>query len=121
MKKLPDAEFEVMRVIWENTPPLTTKQIMEYLDPNKEWKPQTVLTLLVRLTERGFITSEKKGKERHYFPIIKEEEYLAEETKAFMSKFHKNSFASLFSAFFRGSKVSKQDIEELEKWMRERK
>lgn len=121
MQKLPDAEFEVMKTIWESKPPVTTKEIMAKLDPIKEWKAQTVLTLLVRLTARGFISSEKQGKERLYSPIITEEEYLAFETKDFMGKFHKNSFASLFSAFYRGKEISNKEIEELKQWMNERK
>ncbi len=121
MKKLPEAEFEVMKIIWASTPPVTTKDIISKLDPIKGWKSQTVLTLLVRLTTREFIRSEKHGKERFYFPIISEDEYLAFETKDFMNKFHKNSFASLFSAFYKGKQVSEKDLNELEKWMNERR
>lgn len=121
MKKLPDAEFEVMKVIWSSTPPVTTRDIMQKLDPIKEWKSQTVLTLLVRLTERSFIRSEKHGKERLYFPIVTEEEYLSFETKDFMNKFHKNSFANLFSAFYKGKEIDEKDLDEIEKWMHERR
>lgn len=121
MKKLPEAEFEVMKIIWNSPPPVTTRDIMNKLDSTKEWKSQTVLTLLVRLTDRAFIRSEKQGKERLYFPIVSEDEYLAFETKDFMSKFHKNSFASLFSAFYKGRKMDEKDLDELEKWLKERK
>ena len=31
MKKLPDTEFDVMKVVWDNTPPVTTTMIMEQL------------------------------------------------------------------------------------------
>ena len=57
IKRLPDSEFEVMKVIWSNEPPITTLQIMEKLDSGKDWKPQTVLTMLVRLIEKGFLIS----------------------------------------------------------------
>ena len=29
MKKLPDTEYEVMKAVWDNTPPVTTTMIME--------------------------------------------------------------------------------------------
>lgn len=121
MKKLPEAEFEIMKTIWATVPPVTTKQISEILTPDKDWKPQTILTLLVRLTERGFIRSEKQGKERLYYPIISEDEYLAFETQDFMTRFHHQSFASLFSAFYKGKKISEKDLDELETWLKERK
>ena len=31
IKKLPDAEFEVMKVVWANEPPVTTAVIMEQI------------------------------------------------------------------------------------------
>ena len=65
IKRLPDAEFEIMKIIWNSTPPVTTAQIMEKLGNEKDWNPQTVLTMLVRLIEKGFLTSERAGRERN--------------------------------------------------------
>ena len=49
LKKIPDAEFEIMKVVWSNEPPLTTKVIMEQLGNEKEWKAPTVISLMLRL------------------------------------------------------------------------
>ena len=38
LKKLPDAEFDVMKVIWDNEPPVTTTSVREQLGKEKEWK-----------------------------------------------------------------------------------
>lgn len=62
IKKLPDAEFEVMKVVWANEPPVTTAVIMEQIGKEKEWKIQTIVSLMPRLAERGFLRSEKKGR-----------------------------------------------------------
>ena len=43
IKKLPDAEFEVMKVVWANEPPVTTAVIMEQIGKEKEWKIQTIV------------------------------------------------------------------------------
>lgn len=120
IKKLPDSEFEIMKVIWSNTPPLTTKEIEEKLDNNKGWKPQTILSLLGRLVDRGFLSSEKKGKERLYYPIVLEENYLVYETEEFMEKFHKNSFLSLVNTLYKGRKLSDKDLEEFKEWIKEK-
>ena len=42
IKKLPDAEFDIMKVVWDNEPPATTAMVMEWLGKEKEWKIQTV-------------------------------------------------------------------------------
>ncbi|MDR1688268.1 MAG: BlaI/MecI/CopY family transcriptional regulator [Clostridiales bacterium] len=95
MKKLPDAEFDIMKVVWANEPPITTSEIMKHLGGDKKWKIQTVVTLMLRLAERGFLRSEKNGKEREYFPLVSKEDYLRFETGNFLKHFHNNSFFNL--------------------------
>lgn len=120
IKKLPDAEFEIMKVVWSNEPPITSSIIMEQLGKEKEWKAQTILTLMVRLVERGFLRTEKNGKERTYFPLISKENYLKFETSDFMERFHGNSFASLVTTLYEGKKIKDSDLDELTKWLRNR-
>lgn len=119
LKKLPDAEFEIMKVIWDNDPPITTNLIMELLGKEKEWKAQTVITLMLRLVDRGFLRTEKKGKERTYFPLIGKEDYLKFETGDFMNRFHSNSITSLVATLHSGNKLNAADLDELEKWLKE--
>lgn len=121
MKKVPDAEFDIMKVVWANEPPITTNIIMEKLGKQKEWKAQTVITLLLRLVKRGFIRTEKNGKERTFFPIISKEEYLKFESGDFMERFHGNSFISLVATLYNDKKIKDSDIEELAKWIKEKK
>ena len=115
MKKLPDSEFEIMKVVWAHDPPITTEIIMENLGNEKKWKKQTAFTLLNRLVERKFLNTEKQGKERLYFPLVNKEDYLKFETEKFMEQFHDNSFTSLVATLYGGQKLSNTDIAELEK------
>lgn len=120
-KKLPDAEFEIMKVVWANEPPITTSIIMEQLGNEKDWKAQTVITLLLRLVNRGFIRTEKNGKERTYFPIVSKEDYLKFESGDFMERFHANSFTSLVATLYNDKKISDSDLDELAKWLKEKR
>ena len=120
IKRLPDAEFEIMKIIWKNTPPVTTIQIMRSLESDKKWKPQTVLTMLVRLIEKGFLTSEKVGKERNYTPIIGEQDYMRIETGDFMKRYYGNSVGSLVKTLYDGQNLSQEDLRELKEWLEER-
>ncbi|HAX51220.1 MAG TPA: transcriptional regulator [Lachnospiraceae bacterium] len=121
IKKLPDAEFDIMKVVWVNEPPITTNTIMQQLGKEREWKAQTVISLMLRLVKRGFLRTEKKGKERTYFPIISREEYLKFETGDFMERFHENSFTSLVATLYDGDKIKDSDLDRLEKWLKERR
>ncbi|MEA4897783.1 BlaI/MecI/CopY family transcriptional regulator [Bacillota bacterium Meth-B3] len=120
IRKLPDAEFDVMQVVWASEPPITSAVIMERLGRRKGWKAQTVLTLLTRLVERGFLRTEKHGKERSYFPLIGRADYLKFETGDFMARFHGNSFASLVAALYDGQGLREGDLDELAQWLKER-
>lgn len=120
IKRLPDAEFAIMKVIWKNTPPMTTTQIMEKLGPGKDWKPQTVLTMLVRLIEKGFLQSERVGRERNYTPAIVEQDYMQIETGDFMKRYYGNSIGSLVKTLYDGQNLSQEDLQELKEWLKER-
>ena len=121
LKKLPDAEFDVMKVIWDNKPPVTTTSVREQLGKEKEWKIQTVVTLMLRLVERGFLRSEKHGKERTYFPLVSKEDYLKFETGNFMKQYHNSSLFNLINTLYDGEALTDKDIDELLKWAKERR
>ena len=55
MKKLPqisEAEFEVMRVIWEHAP-ISTNEVTDRLTKTTQWSPKTIQTMLKRLVTKG--------------------------------------------------------------------
>lgn len=120
IKKLPDAEFEIMKSVWHSEEPVTSPILTEklrYTHPDKDRKPQTVMTMLVRLEKKGFLRSEKNGKERLYYSAVTEEEYMKVEAESFRSKFSEGSFTGLVKALNGGKKISEKDIEELQNWL----
>lgn len=120
IKKLPDGEFEIMKAVWQSEEPVTSPLLTEKLKhilSEKDWKQQTVMTMLVRLEKKGFLRSEKNGKERSYYSIVSEAEYMEVEAQNFRNKFSGGSFSGLVKALNGGEKISKQDIEELQKWL----
>jgi predicted transcriptional regulator len=120
IKRLPEAEFELMQITWQNEPPMSTNQIIACLSPDNTWKPQTVLTLLVRLIEKGFLSSEKVGKDRIYSPIISRDEYLQAEISGLFDRLHGNSVLSLVNTIYGGKKLSEKEIADLRGWLDER-
>ena len=113
IKKIPDTEFEVMKVVWANEPPINSGIIMEQLGNKKDWKVQTVISLLLRLVDRGFLKSEKVGRERTYYPLIEKEDYLAFETGNFLKQYHNSSFLNLAHTLYEEDAITQEDIEEL--------
>lgn len=120
IKKLPDAEFEIMKTIWHSEEPVSSPELTEKLRrslPDKDWKPQTVLTMLTRLEKKGFLRSEKDKKERSYFSLVSEQEYLAVEQESFRKRFAGKSFSGFVKALYDGENVSEEELKELKDWI----
>ena len=117
-KKLPDAEFDVMMAIWESDPPVNTAYLMEAVGRNHGWKAPTLISFLVRLEERGYIVSEKKGKERYYTPIAERAAYLRLTTEQFVRQYHGGSFVQMMDSLYNGKRLSESDIDELLQWLK---
>lgn len=119
--RLPDAELEIMKIIWENDQGETTSAyIMERLEGKKDWVVTTVLNFLARLVDRGFLTARRNGKTNLYTPIIDEESYLESESKSFLGRLHGNSLKSLVASLYGGNAISADDLEELRHYINEK-
>lgn len=113
IKRLPDGEFTILKVIWQLPNPTTSAQIMEKLGEDNHWKPQTLLTVLARLTEKGFLESVRKGRERQYTVIISEDEYLEVETSDFLKRYSGHSMGGLVKTLFSSNSLSDNELDEL--------
>ena len=115
MRRLPDAEFDIMNEVWRMAPPVTTHMLMETIGTEKCWKVPSLITLMNRLIERGFLRSEKTGKERRYYPLVEKDEYLRYETQNFLERVHGGSVQSFITAL--GKPLSDEEKEALGKWI----
>ena len=58
IRRLPDAELEVMQAIWECEEPVSRADIYVILKDTHPMALTTLLTLLTRLSEKGFVRIE---------------------------------------------------------------
>src|SRR6058998_3554079 len=86
LPSISDAEWIVMRAIWERGP-LTTNQVVEALQNRTHWKPKTIQTLLARLTRKGALTFEKKGREYLFRPLVAAADCEHAITRSFLGRF----------------------------------
>ena len=112
IRRLPDAELEVMQAIWACKPPVARTDIEEILYKTHPMAMTTLLTLLTRLSEREFITIEKNGRRSYYTPRISQKDYLASQSKTFVDKLCGGSI-STFATALCNSGLSKEELAEL--------
>ena len=112
IRKLPDSELEVMQAIWSYDAPVLRKTIEEHLKDIHPMAQTTLLTLLTRLSEKGFIRIEKNGRSSCYYPLIKEQEYLADQSNRFFNKLCGGSISTFANALC-DSGLTKEELAEL--------
>lgn len=112
IRKLPDAELEVMQAIWACTPPVARTDIEEILKDTHPMALTTLLTLLSRLSEKGFIKIEKISRSARYYPLVTRQEYLAEQSKRFLNQLCGGNLSTFATALCH-SGLSREELAQL--------
>ncbi len=120
IKRLPDSELELMQIIWKLEYPVSRPDIEKNLPKNHQLAATTILTLLTRLCEKGFLKVEKQGKTNLYTPLIAEKDYLAGESRNILNRLYGGSLKA-FAMSLVDSGVSREEIDELRKMLDENK
>lgn len=118
IRRLPDSELAVMQTVWECTPPVSRSALEEKLLPRYPMAQTTLLTLLTRLAQKGFLTIEKQGRANYYLPLVSRDAYLAEQSRRFVDQLCGGSI-SLFASALCDSGLSREELDELRKLLEE--
>ncbi len=112
IRRLPDTEQEVMQALWACKAPAARKEIEALLFQTHPMAMTTLLTLLTRLSEKGFLTITKNGRRSYYTPCVTQEEYLAAQSRTFIKKLCGGNL-SVFANALCDSGLSREELEEL--------
>ncbi len=115
IKRLPEAELEIMMCLWDASESVQRS----YFSRQFDWADSTILTLLSRLVNRGFVTCTKKGNKNIYTPAITREEYMKVENTNFLQKLHKGSLKHFVASLADADNLTNDDIDELENLLKE--
>lgn len=113
IKRLPDAELEIMLVIWRSKGQVSSSYILEKLKDKRGWALATLMTVLSRLVDKGFLLCEKEGRSNRYSPVISEEEYKESESRSTLAKLFDNSIQDMVMSLYNGKAINKDDLSEL--------
>lgn len=117
IKRLPDAELEIMLIVWKAAAPVNSSYILEQLGSQRKWALATLMTVLARLTEKGFLVCEKQGRNNFYSAVIDEDEYKENEGKSILEKLYDNSFNNLVTSLYNSKVIRKSDLAELRRFL----
>ena len=119
-KRLSDAEWDVMEVLWSAGQPLTATDIDEALSKgDRDWSLATVKSLLSRLLAKQAVAPAKDGRRFLYSPAIERELYVADESRRFVGRLFGGKLSHLFAQLAEGEKLDDDDIAAIEALLKE--
>lgn len=110
--KISNAEWEVMKIIWNNSE-ISSINIIQELKDKSQWKPATVKSLINRLLNKKAIGFNKLGYEYFYYPLVSEDECIKFESQSFVNRVFNGSLKSMLLTFAQSDEISETDIAEL--------
>lgn len=117
VQQISDAELEIMKIVWENPQEVTLfPYIMDELAARgKSCQKNTLIVLLSRLMNKGFLRAKKIGRRNEYTTLITETEYQTVQTKNFLNKIYEGNVTGLVSNLISGDLLTDDEYAELKK------
>lgn len=116
--KLPESELQIMQLIWDmdknGVKDIHAGALLNgYPDQIGHLALTTVLTLITRLQNKGFIRLEKHGRANCAIVLADENEYKRKAAADFVKTVYKNNTKGMISALYSDGILSDEDISEL--------
>ncbi|SFL00630.1 BlaI family transcriptional regulator, penicillinase repressor [Paenibacillus sp. 1_12] len=115
-----EAESEIMKLLWQQEP-LSANEIISKLTQQMQWSDQTIKTFLNRLHKKKAIRFEKSGRNYLYYPLVSHDEFLKAENRSFLNRIYNGAVGMLCAKFIQEEQLSKEDIEELQQILENKK
>ena len=118
LRPLPDSELEVMQVIWSCEAPVPRAEVEARMARIHPIAQTTLLTLISRLAEKGFLRADKQGRSSVYTPLVDRAAYQAVQSRRFLNRVFGGSIPAFASALT-ASGLSQEDLDELKRLLEE--
>jgi len=100
-----------MKLLWKLDKAFIRDLLNEFPDPKPA--PTTVITLLKRMIDKGFVSYRQCGNSREYFPVVKKSDYFSDHINVLIKDFFNNSTAQFASFFANETDMSPEELKEL--------
>ncbi len=109
-----DAEWQVMEVLWTESP-MTANDVIDRLSDRKDWNARTIRTMLNRLVGKGALGYEADGKRYRYAPRISRADCVTAQSRSFLSRVFGGAAGAALVHFVEAHDLSPAEIEQLRK------
>ena len=105
-----EAETEVLKVLWEFGPATVREINVRLARRKRKWAYNTVLTLLSRLREKGYVGADRRDTAHTFRAIVTRDALLGSSLTALADNLCDGTTSPLVYALVRGRKFSTEEI-----------
>ena len=117
---LADLENEVMRAVWDGGS-CTVEAVHRIVSRKRDLKETTVRTLLRRLEQKGYLKHHSDGRAYVYQAVEPARSLAARAVRQIIDRLCRGSVEELVSGMVEAKVLNKDEIEQLEKFIRSRR
>src|SRR5688500_15069504 len=114
--QISDAEWEVMKAVWE-CQPVPASDVVERLGREHKWAPRTIKTMLNRLVAKGALAYEVEGKRFLYKAKVNRDACIRRESRSFLSRVFDGSVTPAVVHLLTHSKLTDEEIDQLRRML----
>ena len=114
--RLTEAKERFANIIWDNEP-IKSPDLVKLCEKHFDWKKSTTYTMLKRLEDKKIFENNNSI----VVSLIKKEDFYGEQSKIFVEENFGGSLPRFLAAFTRKSKLSNEEIQQLEQLINDHK
>ncbi len=114
--ELGDVQAVFADIIWNNEP-IGSGELVKICEKELNWKKPTTYTVLRKLCEKGLF----KNEDGVVTSVISRDEFNASKSEKFVEDTYEGSLPAFIAAFMSHKKISKSEIDEIQKMINEYK
>ena len=114
-RNLSASETTIMKAVWDAGEDISIPDLIEVLrtDYGKDYARTTVVTFLLKLSDKGFVRTYRKGKLSYAHAMKSEAEYRTKLLNEEADYWFDGNVSNLFSALCSSRKLTKEEIVEI--------
>ncbi len=109
---LTPAEWIVMHALWEKSP-MTLSETIAQIGDRANWNYKTFSAYMAILEKKGFLSADKRGRDKFYYPIVTKQECIDRESRSVVNKIEAGSVKLMVTSMVRAGNLPAEERREL--------
>jgi BlaI family penicillinase repressor len=118
IKQLNKTELQIMKYLWILKKGFMKDIVEQFPEPKPAYT--TISTLLKRMCDKDYISFERLGRDKQYYPVLKKNDYFSKQVNVMITHFFNDSKSQFASFFTKNADLSVQELEALQELLQEK-